>query len=454
MAYINLNSKPVISTSCDLFSLPPTQRCIEQGYSQVIIIININLNTGFECVYFQEFRPYSSLEGLESPLEFMIPPSGDEYLDLGHSKIRIKVRIVNDKGENLPANSPVAPVNNFLHSLFSNVQVELNQKCITSQSSMYGYKSYIDNILNYGSDARESHLTTSLFYKDTAGAMGACDANIGYKKRNSFATGGEIDLESHIHSDIFNQNKYLLNGVQMGIKFYKSRPEFALMTTEGDTVKYSIKITDAVLIIRKVKMSPALLVAHATTMLKHSARYPITRVEVKNVTIPRGIQSTSLENVFLGQMPQRIIVGFVDSDAFNGSLTTNPFDFQTFNHNFLNVATDSTLHITPLKPNYKSKLYITSYNTLFTQTGINFTDSGVNISREEYPNGYNFSIFDLTPDISAHESHLSAQSSGSLRLEVAFADNLNKPVTCIIFAEFSNLIEIDRHRQVTTDYAT
>lgn len=396
----------------------------------------------------------NSLDNADSPLEFVIPPTGDEYLDLAHAKIRVKAQILTSENEAIAATSSVAPVNNFLHSLFSNVQIELNQKCITPQSGLYHYRAMVENVLNFGSDATKSHLSTSMFYKDSAGHMEADENNSGYIKRRGIARRGVFDLESHIHADIFNQNKYMISGVQMGVKFYRAKPEFALIKLATDATNYKIKIHEAVLIIRKLKMNPALLVAHANAMLRHTVKYPITRVEVKNITIPRDIMSTTLDNIFLGQIPQRVIVLFVDSASFNGSMTTNPFNFEHFNHTYLTVATDSSQHQTPLKPNYAANLYISSYNTLFTATGVNFSDSGCTITHDEYASGFNMTVFDLTSDITAHEPHLNAQHSGSLRIEIQFAANLTRAVTAIVFAEFNNLIEISKLREVSCDFSS
>lgn len=434
MAFININSRPTVTGACDLFTVPPTQRSVEQGYVQ-------------------EYRPISSLESLDAPIEFNIPATSNEYIDLSHTRLRVRIKITNDKNEVLKTECKVAPVNNFIHSLFSNVQIELNNKAITSQTGNYAYRALIENLLNYGADAKESHLTTSLFYKDTSGNMGAVETNLGYVKRRQYAQNGEFDMESVIHSDIFNSNKYMLNGVQMLIKLFKSKAQFALMTAAGDEAKYVIHVTDAVLLVRKLKMSDALLIAHATTMLKHSAFYPITRVETKNITIGKDIQNFVLDNVVLGQIPQRVLIGFVDAASYNGDFHGNPFDFQHFNHNFLTIATDSSVHVTPLKPNYAKKLFISSYNTLFYATGITFSDSGSDITREDFANGYNLSVFDLTPDLSAHEAHYTQPSTGSLRIEVQFDKNLAKPITAIIFLEYTNCIEIDRFRTVSIDYA-
>lgn len=170
------------------------------------------------------------------------------------------------------------------------MQVELNQKTITAQSGLYHYRAYIENLLNYGADAKNTHLLSSLFVKDSATHMEAGDLNTGYVKRKNL-TREEFELEAPVHSDIFNQDKLLLSGVKINIKFYRSKPEFALMVKAADTEGYKIKITEAVLIMRRVKISPPVQIAHETTLKRHTAKYPVKRCEIKSVTLPANHQS-------------------------------------------------------------------------------------------------------------------------------------------------------------------
>jgi hypothetical protein len=46
--------------------------------------------------------------------------------------------------------------------------------------------------------------------------------------------------------------------------------------------------------------------------------------------------------MFLGQLPKRLVIGCVDSDALNGTITKIPFDFRHYKINFvaLSVSTD------------------------------------------------------------------------------------------------------------------
>jgi hypothetical protein len=63
-------------------------------------------------------------------------------------------------------------------------------------------------------------------------------------------------------------------------------------------------------------------------------------VEVKVDTVPRGNTNYVQDNMFLGQLPKRLVFGCVDSDALNGTITKIPFDFKHYNINFvaLNVG--------------------------------------------------------------------------------------------------------------------
>ena len=64
-----------------------------------------------------------------------------------------------------------APVNNFLHSLFRQVDVYLNGKQVTPAMGTYAYRSYIETLLNYDVSAKQSQFSSALYYKDTPGQM-------------------------------------------------------------------------------------------------------------------------------------------------------------------------------------------------------------------------------------------------------------------------------------------
>jgi len=65
---------------------------------------------------------------------------------------------------------------------------------------------------------------------------------------------------------------------------------------------------------------------------------------------------------------------------------------------------------------------------------------------------YALYAFDLTSDLD-EDDHFSLAKQGSVRLVLKFAQALVVPVTVIAYAEFQNVIEIDRNRNVIYDFA-
>ena len=59
-----------------------------------------------------------------------------------------------------------AGTNNLLNSLFSQCSISLNRVNITPASELYPYRSYLETLLTYGSDASNSHLTNAYWYLD------------------------------------------------------------------------------------------------------------------------------------------------------------------------------------------------------------------------------------------------------------------------------------------------
>ena len=59
----------------------------------------------------------------------------------------------------------------FLHSLFHQGDVSLNDVQVSQSAGTYAYRAYIESLLSYGLQAKTSQLTAALYYKDTAGNM-------------------------------------------------------------------------------------------------------------------------------------------------------------------------------------------------------------------------------------------------------------------------------------------
>jgi hypothetical protein len=98
-------------------------------------------------------------------LEFFIPADSDTYITLD-IKLYIRGKLVLGEVKDLDNNDFTCVTNNFLHSLFSQCNITLNNVHIKQSGDLYQYRSYHLIILNYGSDAGASHLTNSFWYLD------------------------------------------------------------------------------------------------------------------------------------------------------------------------------------------------------------------------------------------------------------------------------------------------
>lgn len=421
----------------DLFTLPPVQVAVEDGQ-------------------WVEYTPVSSITSL-APIEFTVVGSGDEYVDLSKTLLEVKAVLHNADNEPAPATANVAPVNNTLHSLFGQVDVSLNDTPVNSATTTYPYRSYIENFLNYGTDAKESRLSASLYYMDDNISVSkpkpAGDnppVNGGLQKRQQVCTtGNPFHMIGEIHSDIFHQNRYLLNGVTMKIKMSRSKQQFVLM---GDA-NFSIDVLSAKLWVRKLKISPSLALAHEKMLARNTAKYPMTRVEVKVFHLPAGQKSYNHDGLFMGKLPKRIILGIVDNRAYNGDLALNPFEFKHCDLNYLAIHVDGQqIPAAPLKPSYSTDNYIRAYFTQFQSSEGISSDTGNTVDREEFKDGNTLYCFDLTPDLSSSSPHFQITKTGNLRVELGFEKVLPFTGNVIVYSEFESVVEIDKERRVTHDY--
>ena len=405
-----------------------------------------------------EYHPLTSMAD-GSPIEFKISGSGEDCIDFGNSKLYVQAKIVQANGANLGAAANTAPVNLFLHSLFSQVDIQLNGTLMTSSTNTYPYRAILETLLSYGEDAKKTQLTSGLYYKDAAGQMDTVALragddvvlNEGLVKRSQHTNQSRVvDMIGRLHADIFLQDRYMLNEVNVKIKLVRSKDAFCVMS-EADC---RVVITKATMFVRKVKLSPSVFLAHAKALENGTAKYPIRRVICKTFTVPNGFRDISHEKLFSGQLPTRVVVGrVVSNQAFNGHRERNPFNFHHFNVSEISLYLDGQQQegIKSMELNYVDSHYIRAYNTLFSVTGKICRHEGIGIVGNDYANGYALYTFDLTADL-GDEENFNLMHQGSVRLVLKFGQALATTVTVVVSAEFENVIEIDRNRNIIYDF--
>ena len=77
-----------------------------------------------------------------------------------------------------------------------------------------------------------------------------------------------------------------------------------------------VKIKDISLFVRKVKVHPSIQLGHLKALEQSTAKYPIRRIETKVFSIPKGNMTVNQDNLFLGQLPKRLVIGLVEKFSF------------------------------------------------------------------------------------------------------------------------------------------
>ena len=363
----------------------------------------------------------------------------------------------------LDADERVGIVNNFLHSLFKQVDLFLKEKQVTQATGTYAYRAYLETLLYYGPAAKRSQLTAVIFYKDTAvkmdvanPALEAANANLGLKERYTFShESGILEMAGPLCCDVFRSERLLLSFVDLKVILNRNVNEFCLMASEDD-VYYRVKLTKAYLKIRKVKVSLSISIAHELALKKGPAIYPVRRVECKTFIIAAGNPSLRKDNLYNGLVPKTFVFGMVDSAAFSGDYKKNPYNFKTFTTSFLGITVNGEeVPFKPLQLSYAAAnpRYIEAYLAMFSGTGKLFYDNVIDISRTDFANGYALYVADLTPDMCGSSDHFNEVQRGNLAVEIRFGTAPTAAVSLVWYGEFENTIHIDSERNVIYDYS-
>ena len=483
MSYVHPFSKRCDKSEVDLFRVPPTQQSLERGR-------------------WIDYAPLSSVENPNSAITFLIAGT-DEYIDLSKTILTVTGKITKKDGTSkLDGNdqSNVAPVNNFLHSLFRQVDVYLNGKQVTPAMGTYAYRSYIETLLNYDVSAKESQFSSALYYKDTAtkmdenGSLGSSPTvnyklagadnnsmgdnasvkvytpgtgNQGFAKRHQFIkNGNRFVLSGPIFSDIFMTDRLLLNMMDLKVVLNRSTDAFSLMEIGNSTpIEPRVQLTDVVLKVRKVKVDQSVSDGVERMLKQTPALYPIRRVECKILTIPANLPNVRQDNIFSGIIPNSFVVGLVHVDASTGEYDKNPYNFAHFGVTSVSLTANGQeipFKLLTLKypDNKKGKIdpakdteldFDEAYNTLFSGTGKIYSNVGLDITREDYPGGYALYAFDLTPDMCKSADYFNTVQRGSLTLALTFGESHDHAIGMVCYGDFENIIRIDAERNAIYD---
>ncbi len=419
----------VAKSELELFSLPPTQIALQSG-SYVTVTPQQIAN--------------------EHRIKLSHRVSEGYFADLAKSYFTFKVKVNGADG----ANNKVALVNLHGHACFEQITIAINGETITDATTTYPYEAMISALLSYGSDAKKSHLALAGWEKDESGKMDDFDptggnANKGLKKRAKvISVGNEKEMLMRPFNGVFQQERLFPSGTRIEITLIPSKSVFNLMADAADgSDKYKTVISDMELHVRQVKPLPSVLASIITERQEKNLMYPFRKLSTIPLTIPTGTQSIT-RVINEGATPRRVWVLMVEEEARFGTYKKNPFNFQHFNTSNIYLSVNSEAFPKEhLKPNFDKGFFKECYFTLFSQMGCMFDDCGLDLTMDEYKNGFTIFAFDLTADMEDGE-HREVRRNADVMLHLTLSAGHAKAIDVLCIKEYESVLEIDKNDKV------
>ena len=423
------------------------------GYSSQVAIFTVK-PTDASVVSRQnvDFGPIAAIRPF-APIEFNIMGNNSNYIDMKNIRLHIKVKLVKSNGDNITEDDDVALCNMPISSLFSSCELYLQQRRVDT-CSLYPYRAMIDTLLFSESDEMSGELTLGLFDKETCGTLGVTKPNPDSGNMNMWLQARaqytreskEVELVGKVHLDVFKCDRYLINAVKMQVIFRQSSDAFRLLC-ESDSAGYKVQITDAFLRVPMLEMSNAIMVSHNDGLSLSPGFYPYTESDLKTFIISAASAGRNLDNLYLGNIPSRIIVAFVSQAGFNGAYNKNPFLFDHYKLSYLAfMINGNTFPSKGIQCDFDNDEYTEGLSSIYSLIGDECLRKPV-ISRNEFKGGYALFSIPVEPHV-PDDDFTQRRTHGLNRLVIRFKEALPEAVTVIVYTKFPKVLAIDQARNI------
>ena len=183
--------------------------------------------------------------------------------------------------------------------------------------------------------------------------------------------------------------------------------------------------------------------------------YPTVRSEIRTFNMQGNQQRYECNNLFQGRIPNRVIVGLVHSDAFNGNVARDPFCFQKFGVSNIRqlVRGEEYPYETLELVHNNSTQDLRGYYRFLQATGCLCKHQGNMVRSEDWGQSRNCTlfVFDNAANGCLDSPVLNPKQSGELQIVLNFGAPPGNNITVILYGEFENLLEIDKNKAVLYD---
>ena len=313
-------------------------------------------------------------------------------------------------------------------------------------------------ILTVDKEAKTSLGEQRGYFQDSTEGVGtalpttdATKPNAGLIARHALTNSGKsIVVKGPIGLEYIEKlNKFLINGLNMYLTFYQAMDAFRLIASTDGT-KYRLCILNMYLTVTYIKIRPEVLVRHSELLAQgKNAIYGYPRVYMRNHVIPAAVNSFSISQVLADRIPTLLVLGLVDSDAYTGSYTKSPYNFEHFNLNYVSLQVGShSVPDRPMEPDFANNNFAEEYEAFLAVT----RGQGSSFSKRDFVNGNCLFCFNVQSHLEIQDGVFPIIRKANTRLELRFKSNLAKSVVAVLYMITPGLYSVSESRMVSVEY--
>lgn len=435
--------------------------------------------------WIDRINPVSGFEATKSGILKFVIEGNESLISLPKSQIYLKLRLVG-KGKIVSttgtgqsavttttntdvktasfATSGLSVANAIAHSLFRSVEVKLGNQIITLGNSDYGYKTVLQLLCTATKESQDTYLSVVGWHKDVPGAMDAPEAYSGQNtalktRRNFFTEDGIGEFIIRPHTAIQNLDKCILPYCTLEIALQRhNNPQFYMkaINNEVSDTPFDIEIVQAYYEVQRFKGTVPFMQDLELMLKAHPIIYNLKDSHIHTCTIPANVSNYSNDSLFHGSVPRRIIIAFVQTTNYNGAYTKNPYNFHHFNIESLRLMKNGLEYpVTETVTNFKStpNTFMQAYHRMMMSLNADYSEHVISITPDEYARGTFFYSFIMAPDQEGHsEAKQLSAGPAQIKIEVRFADNLEKSIQMIVYSENDTTVSVDTARRVVVTH--
>ena len=445
------------SSEMDLFSLPPTQVTVHNSFYEPLRLDNASTNEG--------------------PWQFTCP-SAPVYTQLSDNFLQFELRIVKANGEAITNQTvgaepvqltPVGSIDCLGKTFFQQVKGYVNNQLVQDSGELYAYQALLETVLNYGESARRTHLATALYSGRDRGPdtePGEIDHvnNVGWKERADKFTRSEwVQMYSRLHGSLFSSERLLPSQCSVHLELHRNSDLFCIThfrTSNAAATNFKIEVRNFIWWVRRVQLINSQHMAIERQLNLEPMLYPIRRARLTKQHINAGQRETPSVHISVGQLPRRVLFGFIASDAYYGVYGKSPFNFVNAQVEQVQIVAGDRLY--PREPiecdfttEHTVNKYSAPYHALLRMAGGGPTNpnSDTELTSMDFKHGKTLWAVNLAP-VEEDGMHFELIRSGHVFIRVRFgADVPDGGLEMVVYSELDSVYRIDRFRNIRFDYA-